>query len=147
MNVEQKWKKIQKTVYSSYILIATTLFGVCAYISYRLSSLEIGTFLPLLLLIIYLLLERYRAKKYEKSVIYIFLGTILLFILELGKIIKNNFLITPFFLIYLYLLLPLFVAYKREENPKSKMLAIAKIIFFVTLFFILLYLVHIYGAD
>ena len=128
--------KNQEKIYFSYIILILVLFGICLYISYVLSSLEIGKFLPLFLLVACLLLEKYRSKKYEKSIVYIFLGTILLFIFELEETIKNNILMIPFLLTYLYLLLPFIVEYKKQKNYKTKMFVMGKIIFFLLFFFI-----------
>ena len=153
MSIEQKWNEIHKRIYFSYIVIAVIGFMLYVYIFYKWLSLEyIGNYVFVLLLLSFIpiLIDEYKKEQGDldrKSILYCFPVMSLWVLLTVYGIMKNILLLPPFFLIYLYLLLPLFIAYKREENPKSKMLAIAKIIFFMTLFFILLYLVHIYGVE
>jgi len=133
MSIEQKWSEMQKTVYLSYIVIAFMLLGSYIYIFFSFSQVELypAFFLPV---VIYLLLEKYRAKKYEKNAIYVFLGASIITFFWMHEVIKNNFLILLCFLVYLYIMIPLFIEYKKEKNSKAKLLSMAKIIVFLALF-------------
>lgn len=144
MNIEELWSKYEGTVYLSYVIIATILLGVYFFIFFSFSEVDLYP-IALLLLVVGSFLGRYKTKKFEKNILYIFLWSILIYMWTLEELIKNNFLILPFFLIYLYALFPFFVEYGTAKEKKARLFALAKSVGLLALFCIWSYFLYYYG--
>ncbi len=147
MNIVELWEQNKKMIYLSYIAIALIIFGVYVYVFYQWLSptKDLWHYVIVFLLLsnIGMMIDGY--KKERQGTYYPFpLLTLYVLGVTYGYV-KNTLLIPSFFLLYLYVLFPLFVEYKVKEEIQEKRKCISKIIGFFALFFILLWFAGYYG--